>query len=389
MKLNYLFVFLLVFCASAFAQQKYDVAAYVWPAYHDEPRFKQEMNIFHDGKGEWEAVYKAKPKFEGHRQPRVPLWGYLDEADPKVQEKVIDTALKYGVNTFIFDWYWYDDKPFLEGVLNNGFLKAKNNEKMKFYLMWANHTHTTYIDPNESDKSKVYWQGEVTADIFDRFTDHIIKDYFSCPNYYKIDGKPVFAIYELGTFINGLGGMKEAKLALDKFKDKCVKAGLKGVHLQAILWGALPATISTTPGDKTETQENTVKYLGFESLTNYQWCHFIPTNQDYASWGEQAVAKYKEFDENFSIPYFPHVSIDWDPNPRYPGAAQPAVSGVTPEKLERFLYKAKQYADEHPNQRPLITINAWNEWAEGSSLEPDTLYKYGYLEAVKRVFKDQ
>ena len=83
------------------------------------------------------------------------------------------------------------------------------------------------------------------------------------------------------------------------------------------------------------------------------------------------------------------MSIDWDPTPRYPGAAQPAVSGVTPEKLERFLYKAKQYADEHPNQRPLITINAWNEWAEGSSLEPDTLYKYGYLEAVKRVFKDQ
>lgn len=61
---------------------KYDVAAYVWPAYHDEPRFQNEMNIFHDGKGEWEAVYKAKPKYEGHRQPRVPLWGYLDEASP-------------------------------------------------------------------------------------------------------------------------------------------------------------------------------------------------------------------------------------------------------------------------------------------------------------------
>lgn len=84
---------------------KYDVAAYVWPAYHDEPRFQNEMNIFHDGKGEWEAVYKAKPKYEGHRQPRVPLWGYLDEASPKTQEKIIKTALKYGVNTFIFDWY--------------------------------------------------------------------------------------------------------------------------------------------------------------------------------------------------------------------------------------------------------------------------------------------
>ena len=368
-------------------QKKYDVAAYVWPAYHNEPRFQKEMNIFHDGKGEWEAVYKAKPKFEGHRQPRVPLWGYLDEADPKVQEKVIDTALEYGVNTFIFDWYWYDDRPWLESVLNDGFLKARNNEKMKFYLMWANHTHTTYIDPNEPDKSKVYWRGEVSADIFDRFTDHIIKDYFSRPNYYKIDGKPVFAIYELGTFINGLGGMEEAKKALDHFREKCVKAGLKGVHLQAILWGALPATISATPGDKSETQDNTVRYIGLESLTNYQWCHLVPTNQDYSTWGEKAIAKYKEFDEEFSVPYFPHISVDWDPNPRYPEEVQPVVFDVNPQKFERFLYKAKEYVDAHPDQAPLITINAWNEWAEGSTLEPDTLYKYGYLEAVKKVFK--
>ena len=65
---------------------EYDVAAFVWPAYHNDPRFA-EIGIFPDGVGEWEAVYKARPKFEGHRQPRIPLWGYLDEADPQVQEK--------------------------------------------------------------------------------------------------------------------------------------------------------------------------------------------------------------------------------------------------------------------------------------------------------------
>ena len=387
-RLCLLFVFL---CCSIFAfgegkKQQYDVAAYIWPAYHDDPRFK-EINIFPEGKGEWEAIYKAKPKFEGHRQPRVPLWGYLDEADPKVQEKKIDTALEYGVNTFIFDWYWYDDKPFLERVLNEGFLKARNNEKMKFYLMWANHTQTGYLDPNEPDKSKVFWKGEVDFDIFDRFTDHVIKDYFMKPNYYRIDGMPVFAIYELSTFINGLGGMEEAKKALDHFRKKCMKAGLKGVHLQAILWHALPATLSGVPGDKLDTQDNTVKYLGFNSLTNYQWVHFVSINQDYASWGEKAISKYKEFSESFSIPYFPHVSIDWDNNPRFPGGPQPAVSNVTPQKFEKFLYKAKEFVDKHPDQTPLVTINAWNEWGEGSYLEPDTEFKYGFLEAVKKVFK--
>ena len=379
-------IFLFASCSSRTnVQKQYDVAAFVWPAYYNEPRFA-DIGVFPDGKGEWEAVYNAKPKFEGHRQPRVPLWGYLDESDPKTQEKIIDTALKYGVNTFIFDWYWYDNKPFLEDVLNKGFLKAGNNTKMKFYLMWANHTHNAYLDPKNPDKSQIYWQGEVCREIFDGFIDHLIHNYFKQPNYYKIDGKPVFAIYEVSTFIRGMGGEIQAKEALDGFRKKCIEAGLPGVHIQAILWGNIPATLSGTPGDQTKTQDNTVKYFGFESLTNYQWCHFVPTDQDYQSWGEKAQAKYKEFGE-FSVPYFPHVSIDWDPNPRFPGGPQPCVSDVTPAKFEKFLRVAKDYVDAHPNQPPLVTINAWNEWAEGSYLEPDTEFGYGFLEAVKRVFK--
>lgn len=34
----------------------------------------------------------------------------------------------------------------------------------------------------------------------------------------------------------------------------------------------------------------------------------------------------------------------------------------------------------------LITINAWNEWVEGSYLEPDERFDMQYLEAVRDVF---
>ena len=103
-------------------KKHYDVAAFYWPAYHPDTRFN-DIHVFPDGKGEWEAIYKAKPKFAGHEVPKVPLWGYEDESDPTVMGKKISTAVKYGVNVMIFDWYWYDNKPFLEDALNKGFLK--------------------------------------------------------------------------------------------------------------------------------------------------------------------------------------------------------------------------------------------------------------------------
>ena len=114
----------------------YDIAAFVWPSYHPDPRAKI---FWPDGIGEWQTVMSNQPKFDGHQQPRFPLWGYVDESDRYVMEMEIAAAADHGVNVFIYDWYWYDGAPFLEGQLNDGYLKARNNDRVKFYLMWANH----------------------------------------------------------------------------------------------------------------------------------------------------------------------------------------------------------------------------------------------------------
>ena len=143
----------------------YDVAAYVWPAYQPEPRWA-ELGIFGAGKGEWQNVWEAVPKWQGHEQPRKPLWGYENEADPKVMEKKIDTAVAHGVNVFIYDWYWYNGRPFLEDAVAKGFLGAKNNGKMKFFLMWANHNVNQGWNNKVSDKMKDgwLWRGELKGE---------------------------------------------------------------------------------------------------------------------------------------------------------------------------------------------------------------------------------
>lgn len=131
---------------------KYDIAVYYWPGYHDEPRWRPFMK---EGYGEWETVRKAAPQFDGHYQPRIPAWGYEDESDPRVMEKKIEAAASHGVNVLIFDWYWYDGRPFLEDCLNNGFLQARNNSDVQFYIMWANRNATTLWDLERSHKNEI------------------------------------------------------------------------------------------------------------------------------------------------------------------------------------------------------------------------------------------
>jgi hypothetical protein len=363
------------------ASQGHDIAAYYWPAYHDEPRWRRFMP---EGQGEWQTIRKARPKFPGHRQPRAPLWGYESESDPRVMERKIAAAADHGVNVFIFDWYWYGGEPFLEEALDRGFLGAGNNDRVKFFLMWANHDATTLWDLEQSHDYKVIWPGAADRAAFDAVTDRVIARYFRHPSYYRIDGKPVFSIYEIGTLLKGLGGLEPARAALDAFRAKVKAAGFPGLHLQGVLWANIPASLPMVPGDRTPTQGATVGALGLDSLTNYQWCHYVRPRGEYRAWAEQAVAAWPRWAREFSVPFFPHVSIGWDTNPRFKAPKEDYVTGATPELFGEYLRRALDFAEARRLSPRLVTVNSWNEWSEGSYLEPDTVFGMQYLEAVRR-----
>ena len=365
--------------------KQYDVAAYIWPAYTgDEPRTRI---FWPEGMGEWQSVRSAEKRFEGHTWPRKPLWGYVNEADPYVMEMEIQAAVDHGVNVFIYDWYWYDRRPFLENCLNDGFLKARNRGEMKFYLMWANHNALALWDKrNSHDSSTVIWDGGVDFPEFQRAMRRVIEKYFTQPNYYTIDGKPVFMIYDVPKLVRALGGVDSTRRAIDWFRQACVEAGLPGLHLQFTMWNERVTNLSGVDGGK-DVSARAFDTLGFDSCTHYQYCHFTNIDRDYAEVLPDVSAEWARLDKALPFPYFPHVSVGWDNNPRFTQFRPGILRNCTPENIERALRLAKEYVDAHPAQPPLVTVNSWNEWTESSYLEPDDLYGYGYLEAIKRVFK--
>lgn len=127
-----------------------------------------------------------------------------------------------------------------------------------------------------------------------------------------------------------------------------------------------------------------VNEMGFSSVAMY---NMGGTDEDYIVYGNNAIDIRAQMDSLLDIPVFPCVSIGWDDTPRFPtkGIRDVVHYHNTPESFAALLYKAKQYADSHPEQPKLITINAWNEWVEGSYLLPDMLNGYGYLEAVRKI----
>lgn len=365
-------------------KQAYDIAAYVWPSYHPDDRAKI---FWPDGFGEWQTVRSNEPKYEGHEQPRYPLWGYINEADPYVAEMEISAAADHGVNVFIFDWYWYDGLPFLEGHLNDGYLKARNNDRVKFYLMWANHDVDQTWDKRNAGKPNeaLTWRGSVDRDEFEVICHRVIKKYFSHPSYYQVDGKPSFMIYDLNTLSKGLGGISKTMEALNWFRQECIEAGFKGLDLQVSLrWEG--AKVSDGKGKEPLSHEDAVRELEFDGLTHYQFVHFTDIDRDYPSIVEDVVSEWELVETEFDAPYYPQVSVGWDNNPRFEMFREGVVKENTPENFEAALRKAKSYVDAHPDQAPLITVNSWNEWTETSYLMPCTLYGYGYLEAIKNVF---
>ena len=368
------------------------VAAYYFPNYHEDSR-----NAAYQGKGwtEWELVKAAQPRFSGEHQPNVPAWGYTDEADPIQMAQKIDAAADNGIDAFIFDWYMYEDGPFLERGIDEGFLNAKNCERIKFGLMWANHDWVDIHPYTKGAEQKLLYPGIVSPERFDEICDFVIEKYFTKSNYWKIDGKAYFSVYDVQKFVEGFGSMEATKAAMDRLREKAVIAGLKGVHWNLVAWGNPILPVEKAPSNTPEL----IKMLGFDSSTSYVWIHHVQLPETQTDFNYVRDAYFDHWDKakvDYGVPYFPNVTMGWNPTPRcdlnseWEPVGYPFMNTIgnnTPENFKMALQKTKEKLLADPNGPRILNINCWNEWTEGSYLEPDTINGMAYLNAVQAVFE--
>ncbi len=366
-------------------------AVYYFPNYHVDPR-----NEAVHGKGwtEWELMKCARPRFEGHKQPKIPMWGYEDEADPAAMAKKIDAAADHGVDAFIFDWYWYEG-PYIERALKEGFLGAPNRDRLKFALMWANHDWRN-IHPG-SRQTKTYplnFPWSTTRHTVGAVWDYIIENFMTRPEYWRVDGMPYFSIFAVHRFIDQMGGAEAAADVFALFREKALAAGLPGVHISGIMFDILLAS------DSCKTiypQEDWVNKIGFTSYTSYnnlcigrQWHTEFP-RVDYNKATDDYMELLERIKGTLPAKYLPVVTTGWDSSPRcvqsetFEKSDYPWLAVMEPdkEKFGRSIRKMAEYLRKRPENEQILLVNAWNEWTEGSYLEPDNYNGMDLLIALK------
>ena len=358
-----------------------DVMVYYYPQWHADP-----VNAELHGREwtEWELIRRARPRFDGHSQPKVPLWGEVDESDPAVASRAVAAALDHGIRGFIVDWYWYEDGPFLNRALDEGLLHADRLDEFTFALMWANHDWTKLF-PAEHPEPGVLLPAPNGYRPALRAFAHVIEKYLSHPSYYRVDGKAYFSIYDIPGFVRGQGSIAEAAALLEAFRTAARAAGAGELHLNAVTTRAVPEATSVIPA------------LGFDSVTHYTWWHHQESGfdtfpaADYARIQRLAVDEWSRSTDAFSIPYLPNVTMGWDPSPRTVEWAMNGEEGYpftsiavnnTPERFGEAVRLGLEHAMASPGPA-IVTVNAWNEWTEGSYLEPDVASGYAYLEALR------
>ena len=211
-------------------------------------------------------------------------------------------------------------------------------------------------------------------------TEYLADNYFRLPNHLTVDGRPVLMIYQPQRVITANGGPPGFRRTLEGMNKLLRSKGFRNMYLIAIE-AHMPIT-----GD-------IYGEAGFDAMTSYCYYATDPDSRYERKGGysvpyEEIIKHYetvwKDVTRIKKLPYMVPIGTNWDCRPRH-GEDGFAVTGKSPEKFEVMCANSLKYIDRNVD---MAIIEAWNEWGEGSILEPDREWRFGFLDVVRKVFTD-
>ncbi len=344
--------------------------AYYLPQYYPDAHNEKWWGR---GSTEWTNITKSYPQYVGQYQPRLPAeLGFYDLRIKENMYRQIELAKFYGIYGFSFYYYWFDGERLLDLPFNN--FVNDSTITFPFNICWVNETWTRQWEGNSNtpliEQSK-------TVESYKKFIKSCV-NLFTHDNYIRVKGKPLLMIYRPLD-------VPDPQQVLSYWREYVHQK----VGLELYIVGDIRS-------DSRKDYDTDYKTLGFDAAAEFapgpqmRFMNIITDKKKFVC--DKFLGKvydYKDFVENkkyFQLKkngLYRAVSPMWDNTARKKNKGM-ILDGATPDLYKQWLLdiinetKANNTIDDK-----LIFINAWNEWAEGTYLEPDLKWKYGYLEATK------
>ncbi len=326
------------------------------------------------GKGftDWKNVKSAFPLFEGHDQPRVPHkdWGYYDNADVNLMIRQAKVAKEHGIYGFSFYYTWVDGRRLFEKPIFN--MLNTPEVDIPFFLCWANLNLSRKWDIAEE---QLLLKQTYAPKFWEKFVDDIMP-FFKDPRYIRVNGKHVLSIYQPRN-------IPDAKNFPGKLRAYAKEK--YGIELYLIAVDEINAPISANEYNYDAVLEKAPTWSRIESVDPAERPKtFEPMEMTYLDYRTTAIQSILREEQKY--PVFQSVFSRWDNSARRKTNNPVIFHQATPENYEVFLSEiSKKALQTLPKEECFVFLDAWNEWGEGTYLEPDERYGYTFLNIVKKI----
>ncbi|MDO4467512.1 MAG: glycoside hydrolase family 99-like domain-containing protein [Bacillota bacterium] len=343
------------------------ILAFHLPQYH---AFKENDAWWGEGFTDWVNVKKSKALFSAHNQPRVPVDGYYDMLEKKTHIRQAQLAKEYSIDGFCYYHYWFDGKLLMEKPLEK--ILEEKDVDLPFCMCWANEPWTRSWDGKS--KEVIMPQRYGNEKEWKEHIDYLLP-FFQDERYIKVDKKPLFVLYRT----NHINRCDEMIQYWDRI---CQEAGLAGIYVveennnfqEGSACAHSSAILDFEPGYTRSFDKTTVVKIKNKLSSFLGKKYSLFSYQDTCEHMIQRDVKKED------KPHFLGCFTGWDNTPRR-NEGGTIAQDASPALFEHYLRIQIQRSEAFGNS--FLFVNAWNEWAEGAYLEPDTKYGYAYLEAVR------
>jgi hypothetical protein len=333
--------------------------AFYLPQFHP---FTVNDRLWGAGFTEWRNVVQAKPRFVGHHQPRLPGdLGYYDLRTADTLRAQGELADLHGLHGMAVYYYRFGEQRLMNEPTD--LLLADASIPLRFFYCWANEDWTRAWDGRSDDVN-------LKQDYSPKTLSLVLNDLIracSDSRYIRVDGKPVFMIYQLNK-------LPDPHAVLQMFRDGIrQRLGIEiclGTTYNSELrpeWEELVDFIAQFPPHRTPRKEDR------ELLQNENKPQKIDPARDDFFEHYTAVCRQSLGAVDMCAKLQPGVCADWDNSPRREHHAHILV-GATVDAFGSWTRRAALATSAKlamgQLQTPLLFVNAWNEWAEGAVLEP-------------------